>query len=287
MSALNNKKKSRSNKAAVPAKKDKKIPAPPYHFGCMRDHGAFAKKILCTLAGVLMVYLIFYIGILISLNIKKYDNVGKADRGERTISVTGIGKVIGDNNIAVTTIGYSNTDKDVGKAQAENKKVMDQVGVELAKMGIEDRDIQSNYTIFPDYDYSKEGTTLKGYKVTNSLTIKIRDLTKINKVLSLAGKYGANEVGGLNFTINDPSILKELAREKALRDGQKKALVLANLLGVRLGGIVTYNEYDSIDSTYYKYGGVGGAGAAPAVISAGSKDVVVNVNMIYEILPKK
>ena len=234
-----------------------------------------------------MVYLIFFVGTAISLNIKKNNYVGKVDRSERTISITGIGKVIGNNNIAVTTIGYSNTDKEVSKAQAENKKVMDQVGVELTKMGIEDRDIQSNYTIFPDYDYSQEGTTLKGYKVTNSLTIKIRDLTKINKVLSLVGKYGANEVGGLNFTIDDPSILKEQAREKALLDGQKKALVLANLLGVRLGGIVTYNEYDSIDNTYYKFSGIGGVGVAPAVISAGSKDVVVNVNIIYEILSNK
>ena len=59
---------------------------------------------------------------------------------ERTISVNGFGKVVGSNDIAVTTIGHSNTDKDVAKAQADNKKVMDKIAADLKTMGIEDKD---------------------------------------------------------------------------------------------------------------------------------------------------
>lgn len=260
---------------------------------CMGGHGFFVKKIFMTLAGVLLVYLIFYIGTNISLNIKKYNYVGVADRSEKTIAIAGLGKVTGDNNIAVTTIGYSNTNKEVAKAQTDNKKVMDQIMAELKKLKIEDKDLQTNYTIYPDYDYTQAGSVLKGYKVSNTVTIKIRDLTKINVVLSLAGKYGANEVGGLNFTIDDNSILKDQARVKALADAKNKAAVLAQSLGVRLGNVVSYNEYESGgDDAYYKYssygiGGAGGAETAPAVVSSGSKDVIMNVNIVYEILPKR
>lgn len=255
----------------------------------MGGHGIFVKKIFTTLTGVLLVYLIFYIGTSISLNIKKYNYVGLADRTEKTIAISGLGKVTGDNNIAVTTIGYSNTDKEVAKAQIDNKKVMDQIMADLKTMKIEDKDLQTNYTIYPEYDYTQKGTVLKGYKVTNSITIKIRDLTKINTVLSLAGKYGANEIGGLSFTIDDTSVLKDQARKKALIDAKNKVVVLTQMLDVRLGNVVSYNEYESGDDAFYKYSGYGiggGVETAPAVISSGSKDVTMNVNVVYEILPK-
>ena len=253
-------------------------------------HGGFGKKIIMTLVAIIMVYLICYFGTLIQNNLKKLAFIGRADKMERMFNVSGMGKVSGQNNIAVTTIGYSNTDKEVAAAQVENKKVMDQVMADLNKMGIEDKDLQSNYTIYPDYNYTPDkGQELKGYRVSNSVTIKIRDLTKINEVLGLAGKYGATEVGGLSFTIDDPSNLKDEARAKALADAQKKALILAQSLGVTLGEVVSYNEYDTSNDAFYpKYavgaeGGGMGAGA-PATVAGGSNDVVMNVNVTYEMV---
>ncbi|MDD2758402.1 MAG: SIMPL domain-containing protein [Patescibacteria group bacterium] len=257
--------------------------------GCCGQHG-FGKKLFLALAGVAMVYFIFFLGTLINNNLKKHDTIGKMDKSERMITVNGIGKVTGDNNIAVTTIGYSNTNKEVSVAQAENKKVMDQVMADLKKMGMADKDLQTNYTIYPDYDYTAErGQILKGYKVSNSVTVKIRDLAKINDVLSLAGKYGATEVGGLSFTIDDSSNLKDQARTKAIEDVAKKADYLAKSLGVRLGNVVSYYENDASGGDYYKYssnvmaegGGIGGG--APDVVAGGSKDVVMNVSITYEL----
>ena len=249
----------------------------------------FGRKIVMTVAAILLVYGVFYVGTLIRNNIKKYDFIGKADRMERTITVAGFGKINGSNDIAVTTMGYSNTDKDVAKAQADNKKVMDQVYAELKKMGVGDKDLQSNYSIYPDYNYTESrGQELKGYRVSNSLTIKIRDLNKISEVLSLAGKYGATEVSGLNFTIDDPENLKSEARDKALLDAKAKAEHLANVLGLRLGGVITYNEYEGGGDFYQPQllmkDSVGGMGGGPAAISAGSKDVIMNVNVTYEVL---
>lgn len=251
-------------------------------------HNHFGKKVMMTIVGVLLVYGVFYVGTLIRNNVKKYDFIGKADRMERTITVNGFGKVNGNNDIAATTIGYSNTDKDVAKAQAENKKVMDQIYANLKKMNIADKDLQSDYSIYPDYNYTQDrGQELKGYRVNNSLTVKIRDLSKISDVLSLAGKYGATEVSGLSFTIDEPENLKLQARDKALADAKLKAAHLANVLGVRLVGIVSYNEYEGGNDLYqpkmmYAADGVGGGG--PAAISGGSRDVTMNVNITYEVL---
>jgi len=244
-----------------------------------------------VILAVLLLYAVFYIGALSRNAIKNYNFIGKAPQNERSISINGYGKVSSRNDIAVTTIGFSNTDKEVAVAQLANKKVMDQVMGDLQKLGIEDKDLQSNYMIYPEYKYTQtKGTELKGYKVTNNITVKVRDLNKVNEVLNLAGKYGANEVSGLSFTIDDPENLKKDAREKALSDAKEKAQILADRLGVKLGNVMYYSEYEASNDSYYpRYamgaegGGIGG-GYAPETTAGGSKDVVMNVNVTYEIL---
>jgi uncharacterized protein YggE len=255
--------------------------------------GDFLRTIFFVLACVLIVYGIFYVDSLTNYQNKKLYYVGKADQMERTINVTGMGKETGKNDIAITTIGYSNVDKNVLVAKTANAKVMDQVMNDLKKMGINEKDLMTNYTIYPEYNYTNnEGQVLKGYRVTNSITVKIRNLEQIEKVLSLAGTYGANEISGLNFTIDDPENLKDKARAKALVDARVKAEQLAKSLGVRLGAVVTFNEYG--DSNDYDYAasnvmrlsdGMGGGGA-PESVASGSQDVVSNVNVTYEILPQ-
>lgn len=245
----------------------------------------FGKKILWTFTGVLLVYAIFWVGTMVRNNIKQFDFIGKADKMERMLVINGYGKVSGSNDIAVTTLGYSNTDKDVAKAQLANKTVMDKILAELKTMGVVGSDLQSNYTIYPDYNYTQDkGQELKGYRVSNQLTVKIRDLSKVSAILGLAGKYGATEVSGLNFTIDDPENLKAEARTKALDDTQNKALELGQKLGVRLGGVVSYNEWDATGAYPVMYSmGAERGGGEPGVAS-GSQDVAMNVSVTYEIL---
>ena len=256
---------------------------------CCGGHSFFGKKLLMTLLGILLVYIIVLAGTLIRNNGKKYFYIGKADKMERTIVVSGFGKVSGNNDLAVTTIGYSNTDKDVAKAQGDNKKVMDQIMSDLKTLGVVDKDLQSNYTIYPDYIYNQlKGQELVGYKVTNQLTVKIRDLSKIPQILGLAGKYGATEVSGLNFTIDDPENLKIDARIKALGDAKTKAQYLSEKLGVRLGSVVSFNEYEGSNDNFpmknMTFSSVEGGGG-PESVASGSKDVTMNVSLTYEILP--
>lgn len=251
----------------------------------------FGRRILWTLLGVLIVYSVFYIGAQTRNALKNYGYIGQSPYSERMITVAGYGKISGNNDIAMTSIGFSNIDADVATAQAANKKVMDGVFVDLKSMGIADKDVTTNYSIYPEYNYTQDrGQELKGYRVANTLQIKIRDLSKIPAVLGLAGKHGANQVGGLSFTIDDPENLKAQARDKALADAQQKAASLAARLGVQLVEIVSYNDYEGqpgypVSPMYLKegMGGGGGVDVAPSAVSSGSQDVVMNVNITYKI----
>ncbi len=251
----------------------------------------FGKKILMTLFGVLLVYLTVYLGTLMRNNVKKYQTIGMADKMERTVTVNGTAKVTAKNDIAITTIGYTNIDLNLDKARSDNSKVMDAVLADVKKVGIDDLDLQSNYTINPENDYTHSGSGVKGYRVTNNVTIKIRDLSKTTAVLALAGKYGANQVTGLQFTIDDPENMKNQARSKALVDARRKALQLASLLGVRLGEVVSYADYENPPVYGAKEGfGIGGGGVTapadlgPSAVSSGSQDIYMNVSLTYTIL---
>jgi len=267
-----------------PIVEPKKIITSPKGCGCCGD---FGKKVIITLVAILLVYLVFYLGTLINNNLKTNQYIGQADKNAKTIVVNGYGKVTGSNDIAVTTVGYSNVAKDVSVAQSANNKVMNDVMKDLKALEILEKDLTSNYTIYPEYNYSSTGTReFSGYRVSNQVTVKIRDLTKIQNVLALAGKYGANQVSGLSFTIDDTDNLKSQARLKALSDARKKAQVISQSLGLKLVSVYSYNEYEGGSQPVYSSlsSGLGGAGGAgEAKVASGSNIVETNITVTYEV----
>lgn len=251
--------------------------------------GEFARKIMLTLLGILLVYIIILVGSMIRNNLQKYNYIGRADRAERTITVQGMGKVTAKPDIAVTSMGMISSAKTVLDAQQKNTTIMNQLIEKLKGLGIDSKDIQTtNYNIYPQYDYlSDRGQVLRGYEVNQSVTIKIRDLTKANQVLALAGEVGTNNVSGLQFTVDDDEVYKAEARKLALEKIAEKAQTLTGLLGVRVVGVVSYNEYEGGNGVVYPtkmYAdsaiGMGGAGMA---VESGSTDVVINASVTLEI----
>ncbi|OIO19696.1 MAG: hypothetical protein CO029_00170 [Candidatus Magasanikbacteria bacterium CG_4_9_14_0_2_um_filter_41_10] len=251
--------------------------------------GEFAQKIFFTLLAILLVYVIFWVGTVIRNNIEVYYHIGQADRQERTISLDATAKVTATPDIAMTTLGMIVTGKTVAEAQAANTAVMNKLTAKLAELGIASEDMQTtNYNIYPQYNYtSEEGRILEGYEVSQSVSVKIRDLEKANQVIALAGEVGANSVSGLQFTIDDREVYLEEARMEALKKVYTKAQALSQALGVRIVSIVSYGEYEtSGDVSPYMYDksayGMGGAEATPD-IQSGSMDVEMSVNITFEI----
>ena len=59
--------------------------------------------------------------------------------------------------------------------------------------GIDATDIQTaNYNINPTYDYSAGTQRITGYSGSTSLTITVKDLSKLNAVIDAATAAGAN-----------------------------------------------------------------------------------------------
>lgn len=248
-----------------------------------------SSKLGLILLSILILFLSIYLVALTRNAFATYDYIGRSDQQIYTISINGTGEVTATPDIAEITLGVTTERNDVGQAQQENTDKMNKIIAELKNLGIAQEDIKTvNYSIYPSYDYSQNGRRLLGYVVDQSVRVKIRDLESISEVVAFAGTSGANNVSGLNFTIDDPENLKQEAREKALANAKEKAEKLAEIAGVKLGKLVSFHENDQGYPEFRAYAldsamGLGGGGDAPT-FEPGSQDIVINVSVTYEVL---
>lgn len=250
----------------------------------------FGRKLLAALAGIFLVYAIVFVGTLIRNNLQKYYFIGKPVPVEHTLSVDGQGKITVIPDIAMTSMGMVAEAPTVAEAQQKNTETMNKLISRLKDLGIDAKDIQTaNYNVYPQYNYTeKDGQTLKGYQVSQNVSVKIRNLQNSQKVLALAGEVGANSVSGITFTIDDRDVYKAQAREIAIKKVHDKARSLSSALGVNIVGIVNYNEYEAGQNEYPLYKSNVMADSAQASVPApsiepGSTDVILNVSVTYQI----
>lgn len=241
-------------------------------------------------AALLVVLIVAGLALIRNWN-KSYDYIGVPETRDM-ISVEGVGKVTVVPDVATFTLGVMTEKSLVAEAQKENTTKMNKIIAALKAMGIDEKDIQTNqYNVYPQYNWVDNRQSLRGYQVTQDLTVKVRDLDKVGEVFAKAGDLGANNVGGLQFTVDDVEKSKSEARLAAVADAKEKAKQLADASGMRLGKIVGYWENPSgvmpyMEKSVMDYGvGMGGGAAVPSPdIQVGTNEIVLTVNLSYEVL---
>jgi uncharacterized protein len=146
---------------------------------------------------------------------------------------------------ASVSLGINVEKPTVALAQDEANRVINSISERLKAMGIDKEDIKTqNYSIYPDYNYNDGDRKISGYRVTANLAVKLTDFDKLNAVIDMATAEGANQVGGINFSLSKEKEdeLKKKARVEAIEDAKNSAEELARLSGVKLGKVVDVNE---------------------------------------------
>lgn len=168
---------------------------------------------------------------------------------EAVITVSGEGHAAIAPDMAVVTLAVVQQAKTAQDALDQNNKAMGAVLATLKESGIAERDLQtSGFSVQPQYTYpnDKDGhnqpPVLNGYQVTNGLTVRVRDLSKLGGLLDQAIKLGVNQGGDIQFTNDKPDAVLEEARKKAVADAAAKAKTLTDAAGVKLGRIIAIHE---------------------------------------------
>lgn len=210
-------------------------------------------------------------------------NTGQTQTG---ISVSGTGEVTGTPDTVEVNLGVSVLGKTVAEASAMAAEKADALIAALTGNGVDEKDITTtDYSIYPEYDYRNNTQTLNGYRVTNTVRAKIRDIANSGNVIDRAVAVGGDDVqvNGLSFSIEDNTELVQAARDAAWKDAFEKATQLAELSGQTLGAATAISETFSAPPVPIYYGDYTAAGDASVEtpIQPGTSAVTVNLSVQF------
>lgn len=203
------------------------------------------------------------------------------------LSVVGEGKIDVIPDVAYVDAGVTISNL---STVADVQKNMDEVNNKIIQamqgLGIKKEDIRtSNYSINPNYSYENNQNNISGYNGNASITVKVRTVSLVTKVIEEVTKAGANQVQGARFDIDKPENYREKARDKAIQNAKDQAQKLAQTLGLRLGKIVNIVEsspnqgpiaYPMMEAKI----GMGGGGGAQ--VEPGTQTITSLVTLYFE-----
>lgn len=204
------------------------------------------------------------------------------------ITVTGTGEASAPPDMATLALGIDVTAPSIAEARERAAQAANRLIASVKANGVADRDIQTRaISVEPRYDYSRPGApVITGYAVQNILTVRVRDLDRLSKVIdgALAAAGDAARLSGLQFGFSKQDDLLKAAREAAIADARRRAETFAAAAGVRVGGVVAITE--TAASGPIPLGLPAGRSTAdtPTPIETGESTVTVTVSVRFAIV---
>jgi uncharacterized protein YggE len=199
------------------------------------------------------------------------------------ISVSGEATVSVAPDQAQIDAGVSSEAKTAREASEANNAAMGKVLLALKGAGIEEKDYQTaRLSLQPQYAQNRTGpSAVTGYRASNRVSIKLRDVTKVANVIDTLVGAGANEIGGIHFVVSQASKLLDEARDKAVADARRKAEIYAKAAGVTLGEPLSISEEGAAAPVFR--GKVAAPMALNAPVAPGEETLSVTVNVSWAI----
>jgi uncharacterized protein YggE len=200
------------------------------------------------------------------------------------ITVAGSGIVSGTPDTLRLNLGVTASASDIDAALNSANAAALAVQRSLTARGVEAKDMQTT-GMSVQQDYDSKGRP-NGYRVDETLTVTLHDLTKAGATMSAAVNAGGNHVrvDGVSLSLADTTALVSGARTRAIEDAHAKAASYAAAAGRSLGAVVSISENVS-QPTPIAYDGrtalTFAAQASPVPLQAGSQDVTVDVVVVY------
>lgn len=208
----------------------------------------------------------------------------RADGPPPMISVTGEATISTPPDLAQIEAGVTTDAKTAREASEANNAAMSKVLAALKTAGIAEKDYQtSRLSLQPQYtNQNRSGpSVLSGYRATNRVTIKLRDISKIAGVIDAITDAGANDIGGISFAVSNASKLLDDARAEAVADARRKAEIYAKAAGVSLGMPLNISEHGGSAPVMYRRAAM--PMAAEAAIAPGEETLRVTVGVSWKI----
>lgn len=165
--------------------------------------------------------------------------VAQADIDDPYIQVEGEGAVQAAPDRATVSAGVETRAPNAVEAMRANADAMSAVMAELAKAGVEDRMIRTSqlsvYPVFNRSDRDVDQSAPIAYEATNQVEATVAEIAAVGEVIDALVGAGVNRFQGVRFSIDDATALEDEALRRAIADARRKATLVAEAAGVRLG----------------------------------------------------
>jgi uncharacterized protein YggE len=216
--------------------------------------------------------------------------------GSTLLTVSAEGRTTRAPDLAIFSAGVASTGTTAGQALAANAADMNRVIAALKRAGVADRDIQtSNLNLNPVYAEPRrlpDGSTeqiaprITGYQVSNTVTVRQRNLGEFGKVIDTLVSAGANQVNGPSFQVDAADAATDEARVDAIRIARARADLYARAAGLKVVRILTINDNGGYSPPVPMYRmAMNAAPSAPTPVAAGEVALNVNVSVQFELAP--
>ena len=210
------------------------------------------------------------------------------DTPPATISVSGEAQISVPPDRAQIDAGVATEAKTAREASEANNSTMGKVLLALKGAGIDEKDYQTSQLSLQAQTaqnrVSGGPVQIVGYRASNRVTVRLRDVTKVAATIDALVAAGANDIGGISFGVSDASKMLDDARTRAIADARRKAEIYAKAAGVTLGSPVSISEQGANIPVIYRSKAIAGM-MAPTPIAQGEETLQISVSVSWSIKP--
>lgn len=203
----------------------------------------------------------------------------------RQVTVVGAGHVEGTPDTLTANSAISFVAADVTTAMNQTNERQRAVIDALVGAGVDKKDISTTgVSLQPQYG-GDGSANIVGYQASNTIDVKIRDLSSASRVLALIVSTGgdATRINSVNYSINDDSQLVKDARARAFNDAKDRADQYAQLSGLKLGRVISISEVAGGGPIPPQPAPMQRAMASDVPLSPGQQTVSFSVTVIWEL----
>ncbi len=164
---------------------------------------------------------------------------------DRTVTVFGQGTVKFNDDLATADVTLSTTKPSVSAAHDDLASIFTKVQGALKSLG-KNTLTSSNFSIYPNYDYSNNSAVKNGYTARYSLQVKTTIDNLGAAVSTLVSSGGDNlTVDQFEFSSSKNSSLTAQAQKLAIKDAYQRAVNYTSAAGAKVGAVVSISEQNS------------------------------------------
>ena len=210
-------------------------------------------------------------------------SIALADDDAGRISITGTASINAKPDLATVFAGVESTGRTARDALTANSTQMNAVFDAIKALGIEERDVgTSNFNISQNWRHGPEGSKPDGYRVSNQVTLRLRDVSRIGEALDALTSAGVNQAGNIRFEVKDADALLDTARREAVVKARSRAELYAAAAGVTLGKVVLITEGGGFNPTPHpQFAAMESRAASAPPIAPGEQELEVSVTVTW------